>query len=196
MLQTIMNDLQTNFITLGVYCLEKLARAYFCCRRVCRPAPGLHMQLTQHVSTRRLQPGDDVPWTIVLETWTNVNFKKSRVLYTGDQIPEKPQCPTASTKNPPWVWFGFKTLTDDMVDLTQEMSEFVVDGNLISPDFVQTMFPESRFGTILYVDSKSFETVRLSSSGLVIGDEITAPPPSCGTSVSDSGEVRPDAETS
>lgn len=197
MMHLSMNDLKSNMITLGVYCLEKLARAYFCCRRVCRIAQPVEMELTRHTPTYRIVPGDEVPGNIVLETWTSPTFKKSRVHYTGESIPYFPKCPSVNNVNPPWVWFGYKTPAEDMIDLTQDMSQFVVNGNVITPEFVHTVFPKARYGTVLYVDSESFETVELSSHGLVIGANDThAPSPSCASSVSDSGEVCPVAETS
>jgi hypothetical protein len=68
------------------------------------------------------------------------------------------------------MWFGYELPSGDTIDLTPEMAEFVVPGNLVTHQLVHTYFPKSKYGRIMYADRVSFGMTELSPEGLTIED--------------------------
>jgi len=68
------------------------------------------------------------------------------------------------------MWFGYELPSGDTIDLTAEMAEFVVPGNVVTYELVHSYFPKSRYGKIVYADRLSFVMTELSPEGLTIED--------------------------
>lgn len=184
-----MSDIQADLVTLGVYLVRCCVSAYI---RLCPRRTTEEVVRSCHLTDRVLEDGDRVPSAIVLETWSNGSKKKSWVQYGGEVIVDH-ESPFSFPYKAPWFWIGYKTLAGDMIDLTAELSEFVVGGNLIKPELIHTLYPRSETGTLVYIDPKTFEIKDLSSEGLVIEDEV---PPTSPELVPDSGRVRSPSATS
>lgn len=185
-----MSDLQTDLVTLGVFVLRRVASLYLRCRRAWSGPDVEVVKRTCHLSKRTLEEGDNVPRPIVLETWTHGSKVKSWVQYAGDTIVNHPS-PFNLSYHTPWYWIGYRTISGDMVDLTSELSEFLVPGNHIKPELIHTLFPRSETGILTYISPETFEIKDLSSDGLVIEDAVPPPPPSPSPElVSDRGRVR------
>lgn len=190
-----MSDIQSDLVTLGVFVLRRVVSIYLRVRRMIWSDPDAEtVKRTCHVASRVLEDGDKVPNPIVLETWTRHYCSKSWVQYVGETIVDH-SSPFTAPYHPPWYWIGYKTISGDMIDLTNEMAQFVVAGNVIKPDLMHTMFPRSETGLLQYIDRQTFELKDLSSDGLVIEDAIPPPPPSPAPElVPDSGRVRASSE--
>ena len=181
-----MSDIQSDLVTLGVYLVRRVVGCYLRCSRS-RHVPVVKRSC--HLSNRVLEEGEVVPRPILLETWTQGSKTKSWIQYAGETIVEHPS-PFSLHYRAPWLWVGYKTVSGDMIDLTNEMAQFVVAGNLIKPELIHTLFPRSETGLLIYIDPKTFEIKDLSSDGLVIEDAIPPPPSSpVPELVPDSGRV-------
>ena len=178
-----MSDLQEDLVTFGVFVARYVVSVYLRCRRLWSPPETEQVTRTCHVTPRVLTDGDVVPSAVVLETWTRGSQTKSWVQYTGETIVDHSSPFDADVSaRPPWSWIGYETASGDMIDLTTDLSPFVVHSNIVKPTLIHTMFPRSETGILKYLDAKTFEMKDLSSDGLVIGDSddesIPPPPPS------------------
>lgn len=163
-----MDDMQEGSIRFGVFCIRTLYRIMTCCRR-CR-GETLSISRSLRLPPYKLDEGIAIPTPFVVETWNNGSTSKTWVQYSGESVISHPD-PFEHHVHAPWVWFGYRLpTTDEMVDLTVDISEFVLPGNVVKPELVHSYFPKSRFGNIVYVDRESFVVTDLSSSGLVIED--------------------------
>ena len=178
-----MSNIQEDLIALGVFVTRYVVNVFLRCRRIWSSPDVETTKRTCHITSRVLTEGDAVPEAIVLETWTRGPQSKTRVQYAGETIVDHPSpFDSDASARPPWAWIGYETTSGDMIDLTTDLSPFVVHSNIVKPTLIHTMFPRSETGILKYLDSKTFEMKDLSSDGLVIGDlddeSIPPPPPS------------------
>lgn len=161
-----MEDMQEGSIRLGVFCVRMLFRI-MSCRRWCR---GDSMTVTRglRLPPYKLEEGIPIPSPFVTETWDNGESHKTWVQYSGDI--QTHTDPFEVHGRAPWVWFGYELPSGDTIDLTAEMAEFVVPGNVVTYELVHSYFPKSRYGRILYADRVSFAMNELSPEGLTIED--------------------------
>jgi hypothetical protein len=153
-------DLKMNLITLGVFVARNVIQTFLCCRRIWKTE-------TDFRKLRVLAQPDSLV-TLYIDTQGTGNAKRSRILYETISDPFQRQAKA------PWIWFGYQKLDGDMVELTSEMSEYVLSGNVIRHEMIHALFPDSKGYKILYVSPSEFEMVELSSEGLTIEDEIVS----------------------
>jgi hypothetical protein len=173
-------DIKGDLITFGVFVVRSIISTLMCAKRAWR---GEGVVRTRQVKTANytLYEGDGIPSTVVIDTVDNGTLKKSCVQYSGSKNVEHTESPFTKNTKAPWVWIGYRKLCDETIDLTEQMSEYVVPGNHIRKELIHIVAPNSRFGTLLYVDHKSFGLQELSCEGLVIADDsTTSNVPPCG----------------
>ena len=173
-------DIKGDLITFGVFVIRSIFSTLMCAKRAWR---GEGVVRTRQVKTANytLYEGDGIPSTVVIDTVDNGTLKKSWVQYSGSKYVEHTDSPFTKHTKAPWVWIGYRKLCDETVDLTEQLSEYVVPGNHIRKELIHVVAPNSRFGTLLYVDHKSFGLQELSCQGLVIADDsTTSNVPPCG----------------
>ena len=117
----------------------------------------------------KLDEGVSIPSPFIVETWNNGDSLKTWIQYSGETIVGHYD-PFEIRARAPWAWFGYRLPSGDMIDLTGELSEFVLPGNVVKPELIHSYYPKSRFGTLVYVDSETFVVNELSSMGLTIAD--------------------------
>lgn len=69
----------------------------------------------------------------------------------------------------PWIWIG----DEDGTDMTEELNAFIVDGNLITLDLLNVLFPEIKNWKYC---SRSFDILDFPSEILIKNDPINETP--------------------
>ena len=160
--------MQTGMIRLGIFCIRRVFSIMTCWKQCCR---GDTMKVTRslRLPPYKLDEGVSIPSPFIVETWNNGDSLKTWIQYSGETIVGHYD-PFEIRARAPWAWFGYRLPSGDMIDLTGELSEFVLPGNVVKPELIHSYYPKSRFGTLVYVDSETFVVNELSSMGLTIAD--------------------------
>jgi hypothetical protein len=161
-----MEDMQEGTIRFGVFCIRLVYRVMTCCRRW--RGESMTVQRTLRIPPYKLEEGSEIPSPFVTETWDNGDAQRTWIQYSGP-IQTRGD-PFEVRGRSPWMWFGYELPSGDTIDLTSEMAEFVVPGNLVTHQLVHTYFPKSKYGRIMYADRVSFGMTELSPEGLTIED--------------------------
>lgn len=77
---------------------------------------------------------------------------------------------------PAWLFIGYGTDEDLLVDCTESMHPLVVYDNLVTPAVLDALEPDARGKTWYYIDPKTFEQRVFPDGGILI-DEDPAPVP-------------------
>lgn len=156
-----MSTMEIPGLQLQLYALFRLAvSAYICCRRFrwFREPDGISIQQYGSIHVARHREGD-------------------RIRYV---TPPREIDPFEGHAKVPWLWIG---VSEERGDYTEEIANYMVPGNVISPELIHAIFPDTADDEIKYLCSDSLETKVLPSEGIVIQDASA----STGAGVSDRG---------
>ena len=70
-----------------------------------------------------------------------------------------------SKVQPPWLWVGASSIFGE-VDMTSSVAPYVVDGNIITPSLLSSVYP--LLYNWKYLDSVTFKEVDFPDSGIII----------------------------
>ena len=80
-------------------------------------------------------------------------------------VPPREVDPFARHAKIPWLWIG---ITEDLGDYTEDLANYMVPGNVITPELLRVLFPEIAEQPIRYLCSTSWEMKEFPSGGITI----------------------------
>lgn len=83
----------------------------------------------------------------------------SRDPYSVENLFERPTAP--------WLFIGYK-INEETIDCTDVMSDFVCEGNRITQEVLDSLFPYARGNQWVYIHPKTFENTTFPSEGILI----------------------------
>jgi len=116
---------------------------------------------------------------VYIEEWVRESTKKCVVRYAGDPIPRQwTESPFAKHARTPWVWVGDR---ETEIDLTRTFNKFLVVGNRITVELVESLIRVTPKTRLIYIQSGTFKELDFPGDGLTIEDYDDRPVQSCGS---------------
>jgi hypothetical protein len=115
---------------------------------------------------------------VYIEEWVRESTKKCVVRYAGDTIPRQwTESPFAKHARTPWVWVGDR---ETEIDLTRTFNKFLVVGNRITVELVESLIRVTPKTKLIYIQSGTFKELDFPGDGLTIEDYDDRPVQSSG----------------
>lgn len=125
--------------------------------------------------------------TIYVEEWVREKTKKCVIRYAGETIPRTwTETPFDRHPRTPWIWVGDR---ETEIDLTRTFGRFLVVGNRITKQLVESLIRVTPKTKLIYIQSGTFKELEFPGDGLTI-EEYGA-----SGSVQDRGQVYRTEET-
>lgn len=103
---------------------------------------------------------------IYLEDWIQGTTKRCVIRYAGEAIPQAwTQSPYAKHPRTPWIWVGDR---ETEIDLTRTFAKYLVVGNRITPDLVESLIRVTPRTRLIYIETRTFKELDFPGEGLTI----------------------------
>ena len=103
---------------------------------------------------------------IYLEDWIQGTVKRTVIRYAGEAIPHSwTESPHAKHPRTPWIWVGDR---ETEIDLTRTFSKFLVVGNRITSELIDSLIRVTPKTRLIYIESRTFKELDFPGEGLTI----------------------------
>ena len=138
--------LAPNFYSFAYSLLRLSIAACMACRRIrfFREPDGITYHPVGKILAQRHRIGDGIRWVVPARNVVDPFARHAKI---------------------PWLWIG---ITEDLGDYTEDLANYMVPGNVITPGILRDLFPEMGEQPIRYLCSTSLEMKEFPSGGITI----------------------------